>query len=65
VFEIVLRVQIGNEPRLKPVAIPAVPAFCALDVGLSIPKKRAIQPKMIGCFLARLADDRYVSIAGR
>ena len=58
-FEIMLRVQIGNEPRLN--RSPSQP-FLRLRAGSrAVYTKEVSDPaKMIGCFLARLADDRYV-----
>src|SRR6266481_2945138 len=61
VFKIVLRGQIGNEPRLN--RSPSQP-FLRLRAGSrAIHTKEESDPaKMIGCFLARLADDRYVQM---
>src|ERR1700676_1242416 len=60
-FEIVLRIQIGNEPRLN--RLPSQP-FLRLRAGSRAvhTKEKSDPAKMIGCFLARLADDRYVQI---
>ena len=59
VFEIVLRVQISNEPRLN--RSPSQ-SFLRLRAGSrAVDTKEESDPaKMIGCFLARLADDRHV-----
>src|SRR5580692_8903971 len=61
VFEIVLRVQIGNEPRLN--RSPSQP-FLRLRAGSrSVDTKEVNDPaKMIGGFLTRLADDGYVQM---
>src|SRR5882762_4805332 len=61
VFEIVRRVQIGNEPRLN--RSPSQP-FLRLRAGSrSVNTKEESDPaKMIGGFLARLADDPYVQM---
>ena len=59
VFEIVLLLQIGNEARLN--RSPSQP-FLRLRAGSrAVHTKEESDPaKMIGCFLARLADERYV-----
>src|SRR5882724_11810981 len=59
VCEIVLRVQIGNEPRLN--RSPSQLLLRQRAGSRSVYTKEVSDPaKMIGCFLARLADDRYV-----
>src|SRR5258705_11947711 len=62
VFEIALRVQIGNEPRLNR---PPSQLFLRQDAGSrSVDTKKHSDPaKMIACFLERLADDRYVQVS--
>src|SRR5258705_5781304 len=61
VFEIVLRVQIGNEPRLN--RSPSQ-LFLSLRAGSrAVHTKEESHPaKMIGCFLSRLADDWYIQM---
>src|SRR3984957_8160213 len=59
VFEIVLRVQIGNESRLN--RSPSKLFLRQRAGSRAIRTKEESHPaKMIGCGLARLADDRYV-----
>src|ERR1700704_1958059 len=55
------RVQISNEPRLN--RSPSQP-FLRLRAGSGAvhTKEESDPAKMIGCFLARLADDRYVQM---
>src|SRR6185369_8922639 len=55
------RVQIGNEPRLN--RSPSQP-FLGLRAGNGAvhTEEESNPAKMIGCFLARLADDRYVQM---
>jgi hypothetical protein len=61
VFEIVRRIQIGNEPRLN--RSPSQPTLRQPAGGRSVYAKEESDPsKMIGCFLARLADDRYIQM---
>src|ERR1700722_11757412 len=61
VFEIVLGVQIGNEPWLN--RSPSQPLLRLRAGSRSVYTKEASDPaKMIVCFLARLADDRYVQM---
>src|SRR5580704_14459457 len=56
-FEIVVRVQIGNEPRLN--RSPSQPFLRQRAGSRSVYTKEETDPsKMIGCFLAGLADDR-------
>src|SRR5271154_1368664 len=58
-LEIVLRVQIGNEPRLN--RSPSQPFLRQCGGSRAVHTKEASNPaKMIGCLLARLADDRHV-----
>src|SRR6266849_2378862 len=61
VFEIMLRVEIGNDPRLN--RSPSQP-FLRLRAGSRgvYTKEESHPAKMIGCFLTRLADDRYVQM---
>src|SRR6266478_2378573 len=62
VCEIVLRVQIGNEPRLN--RSPSQLLLRQRAGSRSVYTKEVSDPaKMIGCFLARLADDRYVQMS--
>ena len=59
VFEIVHRIQIGNEPRLN--WSPSQPFLRQRAGGRAVDAKEAGDPaKMIGSCLARFADDRYV-----
>src|ERR1700722_16087942 len=60
-FEIACRVQIGNEASLN--RSPSQP-FLRLRTGSrAVYTKEERHPtKMIGCFLARLADDPYVQL---
>src|SRR6266481_9627331 len=61
VFKIVLRVQIGNEHRLN--RSPSQPFLCLRAGSRAVHTKEESDPaKMIGCFLTRLADDRYVQM---
>src|SRR6266851_2515306 len=61
-FEIVLRVQISNEPRLN--RSPSQPLLRLRAGGRPVHSKEESDPaKMIGCFLARFANDRYVQLA--
>src|SRR5258705_6801842 len=55
------RVQIGNEPRLN--RSPSQP-FLRLRAGSGAvhTEEESNPAKMIGCFLPRLADDRYVQL---
>jgi hypothetical protein len=61
VFEIVLRVQIGNEPRLN-----RSPSQLSLRLHAGsravYSKEKSDPAKMIGCLLARLADNGYVQM---
>ena len=60
-FEIVRRVQIGNEPRLN--RSPYQPFLRQSTGSRAVDTKKESDPaKMIGCFLPRLADDRYVQL---
>jgi len=60
-FEIVRRVQIGNEPRLN--RSPSQPFLRQSTGSRAVDTKKESDPaKMIGCFLPRLADDRYVQL---
>src|SRR4029077_2034362 len=59
VFEVVLRVQIGNNPRLN--RAPSQPFLRQRAGSRAVDAKEASDPaKMIGCRLGRFADDRYV-----
>jgi hypothetical protein len=59
VFEIVLRVQIGNNPRLN--RSPSQPFLCQRAGSRAVDAKESSDPaKMIGSCLVRFADDRYV-----
>ena len=59
VFEIVFRVQIGNQPRLN--RSPSKPFLCLRAGSRTVHTKEGSDPaKMIGCFLTRLAHDRNV-----
>jgi hypothetical protein len=61
VFEIVLRLQIGNESRLN--RSPSQPLLGQGAGSRDVHTKEQTNPsKVIGCFLARLADDRYVQM---
>src|SRR6266446_10341022 len=61
VFKIVLRVQIGNEHRLN--RSPSQPFLCLRAGSRAVHTKEESDPaKMIGCFLTRLADDRYIQM---
>ena len=58
-FEIVLRAQISNNPGLN--RPPSQLVLRQRAGSRAVNAKEASDPaKMIGCFLARLADDRYV-----
>jgi hypothetical protein len=62
VFEMVRRVQIGNEPTLN--RSPSQPFLCLRAGSRPVhPKEESDLAKMIGCFLARLADDRQVQVS--
>src|SRR5579864_3820345 len=59
VFEIVLCVQIGNNPGLN--RPPSQPFPRQRAGSRSVDAKESSDPaKMIGCFIGRFADDRYV-----
>jgi hypothetical protein len=60
-FEIVFRIQIRNEPRLN--RSPSQP-FPRLRAGSRTvhTKERSDPPEMIGGFLTRFSDDRYVQV---
>src|SRR5947207_2563411 len=59
VFEIVLRVQIGNNPRLNR---PPTHSFLRERArSRAVDTKEAPDPsKMVGCFLTRFTDDQYI-----
>jgi hypothetical protein len=60
-FEIVFRIQISNEPGLN--RSPSQPLLRQRAGSRSVHTKEQSDPaKMIGCFLASLADDRYVQV---
>src|SRR5580658_7002418 len=60
-FEIVLRVQVGNQPRLD--RSPPQPFLRQRAGSRTVDTEEVSDPaKMIGCFLARLADDRYAQM---
>src|SRR5580658_2371202 len=58
-FEIVVGVQVGNQPGLyRP---PSQSRLCLRARSRTVDTKEVSDPaKMIGCFLARFADNRYV-----
>src|SRR5882724_561006 len=59
VFEIVLRIQIRDEPRLD--RSPSQPFLGQCAGSGAVDAKEASDPaKVIGCCLVRFADDRYV-----
>src|ERR1700751_3769189 len=61
VFEIVGRVQIGNQPRLN--RSQSQPLLGQGAGSGNVHTKEETDPaKMIGCFVARLADHRYVQM---
>src|SRR5437764_12672418 len=60
-FEIVFRIQIGDEPRLN--RSPSHPLLRQRAGSRSVHTEEVSDPaKMVGCFLASLADDRYVQV---
>jgi hypothetical protein len=61
VFEIVLRIQIGDQSGLNWAPSQPLPGLRAGSRTIDT-KKVADPAKMIRCFLARLADDRYVQM---
>jgi hypothetical protein len=65
VFEIVSRVQIGNNPRLN--RSPSQPFLSQCTGSCAVDAKEASDPaKVIGCCFGRFADDGYVqSMADR
>src|SRR5579859_6103015 len=57
-----LRIQIGHEPRLN--RSPSETLLCLRAGSRPVDAKEGSDPaKMVGCFLARFANHRYVQLA--